>query len=148
MKKFVLSLAIAGLILQSCGNSSSDKSTVENLRTEAIAIHDEIMPQVSGFDQDIIKIDGLMANMDSLQNTYPDLDTAQTKIDLQGLKANLDRANEVMMTWMMEFEVDPTDMTEAEQKSYYEKEIEKVTDMKRQFEEVTAERAEKLSKFD
>jgi len=141
-------LAFAALLfLAACNGGGSDAGEIDRLREEAIAVHDEIMPQISAFDRNAIKIDSILTNLPQLKATNPAIDTAQTRTDLSGLKDRLEEATNSMMDWMTEFDVDPQDKSAAEIKTYYEKEIARVKEMKQLFDDVAKESAEKLAQF-
>lgn len=146
MKKTIFPAA-ALLLLSACNGGSNDAGEIDRLREEAIAIHDEIMPQISAFDRNTVKIDSLLSSLPELKAANPDIDTAQTRMELTGLKDRLEEATNAMMEWMTEFDVDPQDKTAAEIKSYYEGEVDKVADMKQLFDDVAKESAEKLAQF-
>ena len=147
MKKTMLLAAASLLIFSACNSGGNDTAEIDRLREEAIAIHDEIMPQISAFDRNTVKIDSLLANLPALKTANPDIDTAQTRSELTGLKGRLEAATDAMMEWMTEFDVDPQDQSTAEIKAYYEGEVEKVKAMKKQFDEVTKESTDKLAQF-
>ena len=147
MKKIIFPAAAAFLLLAACNSGGSDTAEIDRLRDEAIAIHDEIMPQISAFDRNTVKIDSLLSSLPELKATNPDIDTAQVRTDLSGLKDRLDEATNAMMEWMTNFEVDPQDKSAAEIKTYYEQEVEKVKDMKVLFDDAAKESAEKLAQF-
>lgn len=147
MKKLFLFAGLAGMFALACNNTASDEAAINSLREEAIAIHDEIMPQISAFDRHTIRIDSLLANLDGIYADRPNLDTVQLRADLTALKANLESATDNMMVWMTEFEPDPDNESTSETKAYYEEEIRKVKELKQQFEEVSKESADKLATF-
>ena len=146
--KHTLSLISSGLLLlAACGNGDQEAGEINRLREEAIAVHDEIMPQISAFDRNTVKIDSILASLPQLLEAQPGLDTSQTRSDLSGLKDRLTMATDSMMNWMTTFDVDPQDKTTEEIKAYYEGEIEKVNEMKQLFDEVSKEATDKLAKF-
>lgn len=147
MKKTMFPPAALLLLLSACNGGANDAGEIDRLREEAIAIHDEIMPQISSFDRNTVKIDSLLSNLPQLKAANPDIDTTRTKAELAGLKDRLEEATNAMMDWMTEFDVDPQDKTAAEIKTYYEKEVDKVTDMKQLFDDVAKESADKLAQF-
>ncbi|GGG93300.1 hypothetical protein GCM10007415_30200 [Parapedobacter pyrenivorans] len=147
MKKIIFLASATLLLFAACNNDGNDASEIERLREEAIAIHDEIMPQISAFDRNTVKIDSLLLNLPQLKEAYPDMDTTQTRADLSGLKSQLEQATNSMMDWMTEFEVDPQDKSTAEIKAYYEEEVEKVKDMKQLFEAASKSSTDKLAQF-
>ena len=146
--KHTISWIGAGLLLMAaCNNGSDENSEINRLREEAIAVHDEIMPQISAFDRNTVKIDSILASLPQLLETQPDMDTTQTRSELSGLKNRLDLATDSMMNWMTTFDVDPQDKSTEEVKSYYEGEIEKVNGLKTLFDNVSKEATEKLAKY-
>lgn len=76
-----------------------------------------------------------------LKEAKADLDTTATRKDLSILKANLESATDHMMDWMKGYNPDSTDV------KYFEIELQKVTDMKKIFDEVSKESQEKLKNF-
>lgn len=147
MKKTIFPAAVALLLFAACNGGGSDTAEIDRLRDEAIAIHDEIMPQISSFDRSTVKIDSLLASLPALKTANPDLDTAQVRTELSGLKDDLNGATNAMMDWMTNFDVDPEDKSVAEMKTYYAQEVEKVKDMKARFDEAAKESTEKLAQF-
>jgi len=133
--------------MAACNNGSDENSEINRLREEAIAVHDEIMPQISAFDRNTVKIDSILASLPQLLEAQPDMDTTQTRSELSGLKNRLDLATDSMMNWMTTFDVDPQDKSTEEVKSYYEGEIEKVNGLKTLFDNVSKEATEKLAKY-
>jgi len=147
MKHTSLLISIGLLLMAACSNSSDEASEIDRLREEAIGVHDEIMPQISAFDRNTVKIDSILANLPQLQQAHPDIDTAQTRTELTGLKNRLEQATDSMMDWMTAFDVDPQDKPAPEIKTYYEGEVEKVKEMKQLFDEVSKEATDKLAKY-
>ena len=147
MKKTMFIAAASILLLSACNSGGNDAGEIDRLREEAIAVHDEIMPQISAFDRNTVKIDSLLSNLPQLKAANPDIDTAQTRADLTGLKDRLEEATNTMMEWMTEFDVDPQEKSAAEIKTYYEREVEKVNEMKQLFDDVAKESADKLAQF-
>ena len=147
MKKTIFPIAAALTVFAACSGGSNETAEIDRLREEAIAIHDEIMPQISAFDRNTVKIDSLLSSLSSLKAENPDLDTVAIRTDLTTLKGNLEEATNGMMDWMTGFDVDPQDKDVAEIKAYYEKEVERVKGLKEHFDEVAKESADKLAQF-
>ncbi|RQP19068.1 MAG: transposase [Parapedobacter sp.] len=147
MKHTILLISAGLLVMAACNNSSNETGEIDRLREEAIAVHDEIMPQISAFDRNTVKIDSILANLPQLKEAQPEIDTAQTRTDLSGLKNRLELATDSMMNWMTAFDVDPQDKSTDEIKAYYAEEVEKVKAMKQFFDEVSKEATDKLAKF-
>lgn len=146
MKKLIY-MAGAIALITACNNGNNDAVEIEQLREEAIAVHDEIMPQISAFDRNTVKVDSLLVNLPQLKAAQADLDTAQVRSELTTLKNNLENATGSMTTWMMEFDTDPQDKTAAEIKTYYENEVNKVQELRQLFEEVSKESTDKLAPY-
>lgn len=138
---------MAGLAFLAACSGNNETSEIDRLRNEAIAVHDEIMPQISAFDRNTVKIDSILAHLSQLKDANPELDTTQTRTELTVLKQRLEEAADAMMTWMTEFEVSPEDKSADEVKAYYENEVRRVKELKQLFEEVSKESSEKLVQF-
>lgn len=139
-----LVLSGASLVM-ACGEQKVAGDDLNAMKDETMAIHDEIMPQVSVFDRQSVKIDSLLASMASVYEKNPAIDTNVLKSDLTQLKARLEGATDQMMEWMMKYELDPEGLSEEEKKAYFTSELEKVRNMRELFAEVNKEAAEKLS---
>ncbi|MGB3066848.1 transposase [Sphingobacterium thalpophilum] len=138
MKKIAF-MAIASLVIAACENAGTNK--VKALQDSTIKIHDEIMPQIAHFDRDAIKIDSILNNLKSIKAVNAGLDTAAARKELSILKANLESATDHMMDWMKGYNPDTTDT------KYFEVELQKVSDMKKIFDNVAKESQEKLKNF-
>ncbi|MGK6352934.1 transposase [Parapedobacter sp. DT-150] len=147
MKKIMFLAAASFLALHACNSGNGDVEEIEQLRNEAVAIHDEIMPQISAFDRNTLKIDSLLADLPRLHAAHPDLDTAHTRQELSALKTRLELATDSMMNWMTAFDVDPQDKSTAEIKAYYEQEVKKVKGMQELFNAVSKESTDRLAQF-
>lgn len=132
-------MAIASLAIAACGTNGTNH--VKVLQDSTIRIHDEIMPQIAHFDRDAIKIDSILTNLKAIKAAKVELDTISTRKDLGILKANLESATEHMMDWMKGYNADSTDV------KYFEVELQKVSDMKKIFDNVSKESQEKLKNF-
>lgn len=132
MKKlFYISISTI-LLLGSCAsNTNKEESNIKEISEEVMMVHDEIMPQISLFDRTTIKIDSLLQT--NLEET--------SKTELMQLKSNLEAATSNMMTWMKEYTHDSDDA------NYFKSELEKIKEMKKQFEEVSLESNTKLAPF-
>lgn len=134
-------LAIASLAIAACGTNGNGATTVKALQDSTIKIHDEIMPQIAHFDRDAVKIDSILANLKAIKTARTDLDTTATRKELSVLKANLESATDHMMDWMKGYNPDSTDV------KYFETELQKVSDMKKIFDNVSKESEGKLKNF-
>lgn len=132
MKNFLYITTSALFLLGACqSKSNQDNSNTQEISKEAIAVHDEIMPQIGTFDRTTVKIDSLLeTNLDK-----------NTKQGLEELKTNLEAATDNMMTWMKDYTRDSTNI------SYQEAELVKIKEMKKQFEDVSLESNTKLAPF-
>ena len=147
MKKIIFPMAAALVSLAACNGSGNDMAEVDGLRDEAIAVHDEIMPQVSAFDRNTVKIDSLLSSLSELHVENPDIDTLKVREDLSALRSQLEGATDAMMDWMTDFDLNPQDKTVEEIKTYYEEQVEKVKELKTRFDEVAKKSTEKLAQF-
>ena len=142
MKKIFLASFIGFALLGSCQQQSTKDATQhQQFADEAIKIHDEIMPQISSFDRATLKIDSILENLASLAQKDKSLDTAVVKSDLEALKTNLEDATDNMMTWMKDYDATSTD------DAYQQKELDKITTMQKQFENVNSQINKSLTPF-
>lgn len=142
MKKIFAAVIPALVLVVSCQSPATKQSLeAQQLAQEAIAIHDDIMPQIPVFDKTTVKIDSILSELPNIAGNNPSADTATLRVDLETLRANLESATDFMMTWMYEYKPDSTDI------EYQKAEVEKVKAMKQQFEEVAVESNAKLSSF-
>ncbi len=140
MKKLILLSAAFSIAFVSCQNKQVENKD-QKLSEQAIAIHDEIMPQISQFDKTTIKIDSIISNLAAIKGEKADLDTAKTRIDLTNLKDSIEDATDHMMTWMKDY--DATNEDEA----YQQKEVDKIGAMKKQFDRVAEQIKTSLAAF-
>lgn len=142
MKKFTLGTLAFGVFLSSaCQNTNGQNAEAEKLAKEAIEIHDEIMPQVSAFNKHEILIDSLLQNLSVLKTVDANIDTVETREKFQTLKTNLESATDKMMVWMKEYAADSTDV------NYQKAEVERISDLKTEFEQVKYEAESLLASF-
>lgn len=140
MKKLILLSAAFSIAFVSCQNKQVENKD-QKLSEQAIAIHDEIMPQISQFDKSTIKIDSIISNLAAIKGEKADLDTAKTRVDLTNLKDSIEDATDHMMTWMKDY--DATNEDEA----YQQKEVDKISAMKKQFDRVAEQIKASLAAF-
>lgn len=140
MKKLILLSAAFSIAFASCQNKQVENKD-QKLSEQAIAIHDEIMPQISQFDKTTIKIDSIISNLATIKATKADLDTAKTRVDLTNLKDSIENATDHMMTWMKDYDA----MNEDE--AYQQKEVDKISAMKKQFDRVSEQIKTSLAAF-
>ncbi len=143
MKKLTFMFLAVTAFAVSCQNNGNEKKDgdVASIQKEAIAIHDEIMPQISAFDKSGLHIDSVLTNLTALKASNTALDTAAARVELTALKSKLDQATESMQDWMMGYALDSTDT------AYQQNELEKINAMKKLFDEVSAESKTVLSKY-
>ncbi|NGM65162.1 transposase [Sphingobacterium sp. SGR-19] len=142
MKKFTLGTLTFGVFLASaCQNTTGQNEEAEKLAKQAIEIHDEIMPQVSNFNKHEILIDSLLQNLSVLKTVDANLDTVEAREKFHTLKTNLESATDKMMVWMKEYAADSTDV------NYQKTEVERISDLKTEFEQVKYEAESLLVSF-
>jgi len=140
MKNLILASAAFSIIFASCQNKQVENKD-QKLSEQAIAIHDEIMPQIPHFDKTTLLIDSILINLPAIKSSKTDLDTTNTRADLNNLKDSIENATDNMMTWMKDYDA----MNEDE--DYQQKEVNKISEMKKQFERVSVNIKTSLSKF-
>lgn len=136
---FFTGVAICASLASCQPKATKDAVADQKLSAQAIAIHDEIMPQISAFDKTSILVDSLLGNLAEVKKNNATIDTAIFITDLKALKSNIEAATDNMMTWMKDYNPDSTDI------AYQEAEIAKIKAMKKQFDDVNAERNKKLA---
>lgn len=118
---------IVMILLTSCSGGSKDKKEKE-LQEEVMAIHDEIMPEMS-------RLEKLSQKLDSVKNSMRSKDNASSsKIEkIEKQKQDLSEAHKSMMQWMRNYER-PSDTMEHQQViEYLEEEKTKIQDVKEKF---------------
>lgn len=107
-----------------CGQQG--EKNLEELEQEVMAIHDEVMPKM-----------GLISALnDSLKSMYTHYKIDSVPVDstlLQTIDNHikaLSSADESMMQWMRNYEKPGPNMTEAQKRTYFEKEKSKITDVR------------------
>jgi len=140
MKKLFFAASLSVFMTAACQSSATKEALKgQQLAQQAIAVHDEIMPQISVFNKMSVKIDSILGNMSAVTSAKADVDTTALKTELQTLKTNLESATDNMMTWMHGYVADSTDV------AYQQSELEKVKAMQKHFEEVALESNKILS---
>lgn len=134
-------LAVGLLLAGACQNANNKNEEAETLAKKAIEIHDEIMPQISTFDKHDILVDSLLSNLSALKAKDATLDTAETRQEFQTLKGDLESATDKMMVWMKEYTMDSTDV------AYQQAEIDRISALKTEFEQVEYEAQRLLAPF-
>ncbi len=130
MKKLLVLIVAIPALLSSCGNNQAAKETEDQkISQQAIEIHDEIMPQISTFDKNTVIIDSILTNLDKIKAANTALDTTNSRSELVKLKSDLEAATDNMMTWMKDY--DPVN----EDQAYQQKMLDRVVEMKKQFED-------------
>ncbi len=144
MKKLtlcVITLASVATISACQQTAKNEDNNSQALSVKAIEVHDEIMPQISTFDKHTVLIDSLLGDLSAVKAAHPDLDTTNTRKDLTTLKDDLDAATDKMMVWMHEYTTDSTDI------EYQKAEVNRISQLKTEFEKVTAEANRLLAPF-
>lgn len=141
MKKLGITTVVFALALGACQNSNVQNKD-QKLADEAISIHDEIMPQIPRFDKTTVKIDSILNNLNNLIEEDPTVDTAALKSELSDLKDSIEIATDNMMTWMRDYDA------ASEEEAYQQLEVEKITQMKNQFDRVQEQISQSLGKFE
>ncbi len=125
MKKRAVLMACVALVMAACSNPKLEK--IDQLKKEAIAVHDEVMPRMG-------EIHDLQMKLKALRKNYTS-DTTQMaqEVDaqLRDKAEELEIANEAMMDWMADYVVD-FEKTALEDSAvvYYTKQISAIEDVK------------------
>ncbi|ADR23350.1 hypothetical protein MATR_28010 [Marivirga tractuosa] len=112
-----LSFFLVAILLVSCTSKEKD---IEKLKSETIAIHDEVMPKMD----DIMKLKkALKAKKDTSEDVKPN--------QVQDLILALEEADEAMMNWMRNYDPRMEAMSDEEKIAYLKrqkKSIEEVSE--------------------
>ena len=140
MKNLIFLGAALSLAIVSCQNKQTQNND-QKLSEQAIALHDEIMPEISHFDKSTILIDSVLTNLAVIKENKADLDTTNTRHDLTNLKDSIENATDNMMTWMKDYD------TKNEDEAYQQKEVDKINALKGQFDRVSEQIKTLLAPF-
>ncbi len=114
-------ILLVGLVFTvSC--TSESKKNIRSIKEEMLAVHDEVMPkmmQLSSIETQLQVIADSLASIDSSQ-ALP-LISAAHRIKL---------ANEGMMDWMHQLDVDQEGVSEEEKSRYFANELKKIEDVR------------------
>lgn len=100
----------------------SDESPNQSLYDQVMDVHNEVMPKMD----EIMK---LKRNLQDQIANAPDL-VLERKEQLEHVIANLDSANNAMMTWMHEFNPPPDSVDQEKAREYLESEMERIRKVK------------------
>jgi len=112
------------LFFQACGPSQKELNT--EIRSEVIAIHDEVMPkmgQLKSFEKKALQRAEEFAAMDTV-------DAVKVQ-EMKELAFELDQAYEAMFVWMRQYETEDGDRTPEEVKVYLEEQMISVSEVNR-----------------
>ncbi|WP_296618535.1 hypothetical protein [Marivirga sp.] len=101
---FKLSLMLFAFLMISC---ESKEKEIEKLKSETIAVHDEVMPKMD----DIMKLKkSLRAKEDSV--------SSHDSTKIKGLILSLEKSDKVMMNWMRNYDPQMEGMSDEEKIEY------------------------------
>src|SRR5690625_1228758 len=124
-----------------CQQTDPEAAQRKEISDEVIEIHDEIMPLTEKFDRSELKIDSILNDFSKYAEHFEDVDSTELRQNLLTLKENLEEANEQMMTWMNDYELDNSVL------EYHEEELKKIQDLENTYHRVNSEREELLNTF-
>ncbi|NQD70743.1 transposase [Sphingobacterium shayense] len=132
MNKSILSFAsMTLLVFGACQNIENKKNDPSAISAQSIAVHDEIMPQITTFDKHTVLIDSLLGNLAAVKSQDPSIDTSEVRSSLTDLKVELESATDKMMTWMKDFEPD------SNETSYQQAQLDTISNLKNTFSKVS-----------
>jgi len=121
-----LSLIFITVLMISCDSKEKEKE-IEKLKSETIAVHDEVMPKMD----EIMKLKkSLRTELDSVSN--------DESINIKGLIMSLENSDKAMMNWMRNYDPQMMDMSDEEKIEYLKKQ-------KSAIQEVSAEMKSSIS---
>jgi len=116
--KILITIAILSMFAYAC----NQKDRVEKLKTEVMAVHDEVMPEM----------DNLMNLKKQLENRILTLDSAGANTDeIKRFVQNLVEADEAMMDWMRNYKDPSPEMSEGQALEYLQDKMESIKEVKR-----------------
>lgn len=130
MKQITLWFALIAFTFTAC--QQGDAAASKEVKTEIKKIHDEIMPLKEDFDRASLEIDDILDETEDIDNDP----NAQMLILL---KDKMEHANDEMMTWMNNYEMENNDL------EYLENELEKVKTLEDKYLQADTERKELLN---
>lgn len=130
MKNLIMLVAI--LASFTACDKKADK--VQELETEVLAIHDEVMPQMDDIMSLKSKLSKKIQSMDSLQNEGVSSNTtAEERIKAVDLNQRLNESDKLMMDWMHAYRGDSAKKLNPEAAVlYFEQQKEKILLVKQQ----------------
>jgi len=131
MKKNLIMLVAILASFASC-DKKADK--VQELETEVLAIHDEVMPQMDDIMSLKSQLSKKIQSMDSLQNEGVSSNTtAEARIKAVDLNQRLNESDKLMMDWMHAYRGDSAKKLNPEAAVlYFEQQKEKILLVKQQ----------------
>jgi len=123
------SILILTIIITGCGLNQEEKNKKlqQDLYDEVMVMHDEVMPKISNILSLEKDLEGGITELDSLDPNYSE----QVKI-LKNQIARLQQADESMMQWMRNFEVNQEGWPHDSIMSYLSKEKERISEVRDQ----------------
>lgn len=123
MKRTILFLIFTSLVLiNACGSRSSMDN--EKLRTEVIAVHDEVMPKMGQLQSLQRKA---IEKAEEMQTQEP-VDSAAVA-EYKALAYDLNLAYEAMFDWMHQYEPEDGEMSQEELKKYLDGQMVLITEV-------------------
>lgn len=107
------------VIILTLGLAACQQSSYKEARTEVMALHDSVMNKNDKVVHLEMKIDTLVANLDSLKKATPSIDTAAEHKQLSGLLKELQGAEDSMNAWMSNFEPDAQGKSDKDALAYF-----------------------------
>lgn len=133
--KHLLFVSLATIAFFSACSSSPDPN--RKLQDEMIAVHDEVMPMMGAFVQNIQKIDTILLNMGQYKTQNPDLDTTQQRVELTQLQNDLESAHDSMNDWMHDLNLNFEGKSKDEVTAYLEAEKTRIQEINQEFNRVS-----------
>lgn len=125
MSKFIKSILFTATILASCTNPKQEK--ISSLKDEAIKIHDQVMPRMG-------EIHEVSVEIKTLRNAIKEdtsLASLQATEQLSHYILGLEQADEAMMSWMHEYQIDYEKNNEADSAiTYYSDQVARIKQVK------------------
>lgn len=129
---YLLFLALLGLALSGC---SGEEKKEEELRTEVMLLHDEVMPEMSTIMQLKKRLKQNRLALDSIRIAGSSVIAIPTIDSIFRLEKSLDEADREMMNWMRNYKNDLGDKSHEEKMAYLREEKKKIEFVKKRMQE-------------
>lgn len=121
MKNFIQMLCLVAIVV-----SCTPKENNENVKTELMKFHDQLMMDNDAIIGNQMKLDTLLRDMKGLKAKNPTIDTVKEKEQINKMLNRLTDVEDKMNDWMHNFNADFKDPSPEVTLNYFKSEREKI----------------------